>query len=418
MRSLLAVGVLSFIVASASAGDWVEFRGPTGQGHAADLKLPTEWSSTKNVAWKTPIAGLGWSSPIVVGGRIFLTTAVPVGDGDKKDQSLRAICLDAATGKSLWEKEVFVQDGKEDTSAIHSKNSHASPTPVSDGKHVFVHFGTHGTACLTLAGEIVWQNLELKYQPRHGNGGSPILVDDMLVVSCDGTKSMFVVALDKATGKVRWRTAREHKNGTKFSFGTPLLIEVNGEKQIVSPGTFHVAAYRPKDGSEIWRVDYGQGYSVIPRPVYGHGLIFLSSGYDAPTLLAIRPDGQGNVTETHVAWKNSKGAPHTPSPLLVGEHLYVVSDGGVATCLEATTGKEVWHHRAGNGGGFSASPLFADGKIYLQSEQGDGTVLQPGSEYVELAKNELESRTFASYAVADGALFIRTETQLYRIQQQ
>ena len=192
-------------------------------------------------------------------------------------------------------------------------------------------------------------------------------------------------------------------------------METGREKQIVAPGTFHVAGYRPKDGSEIWRVDYGQGYSVIPRPVFGHGLIFLSSGYDTPVLLAIKPDGQGNVTETHIAWKTNKSAPHTPSPLLVGEHLYVVSDGGIATCFEAKSGEQVWQKRVG--GNFSSSPLFADGKIYLQSEQGDGIVLQPGAEYVELAKNELEPRTFASYAVADGALLIRTETQLYRIQQ-
>ena len=414
MRSVLAIGILGFAAASASAGDWTEFRGPTGQGHAAGSKLPTEWSSTKNVAWKTSIAGLGWSSPIVVGDRIFLTTAVPVGNSEKKDQSLRTLCLDAATGKSVWDIEVFLQDGQS-ASPIHSKNSHASPTPISDGKHVFVHFGTHGTACLTLDGQIVWQNRELKYEPRHGNGGSPILVDDMLVVSCDGTNTMFAVALDKATGKTRWRIVREHKNGTKFSFGTPLLIEVNGEKQIVSPGTFHVAAYRPKDGSEIWRVDYGLGYSVIPRPVFGHGLIFLSSGYDTPVLMAIKPDGQGNVTETHVAWKTNKAAPHTPSPLLVGDQLFVVSDNGIATCFKATTGEQVWQNRIG--GNFSASPLFADGKIYLQSEQGDGIVLQPGSKYIELAKNELEPRTFASYAVADGALLIRTQSQLYRIQQ-
>lgn len=414
MRGVWSIGILCFVVASASAGDWVEFRGPTGQGHAADSKLPTEWSSTKNVAWKTSIAGLGWSSPIVVGDRVFVTTAVPMGDGDKKDLSLRAICLNLATGKPLWDVEVFFLDGKS-VSPIHSKNSHASPTPISDGKQLFVHFGAHGTACLTFDGQIVWQNREMKYQMRHGNGGSPILVDDLMVVSCDGLDTMFVVAIDKVTGKTRWRTAREHKNGNKFSFGTPLLIEVNGEKRIVSPGTFHVAAYRPQDGSEIWRVDYGLGYSVIPRPVYGQGLIFLSSGYDTPVLMAIKPDGKGNVTETHVAWKTNKAAPHTPSPLLVGDQLYVISDSGIATCFQATTGEQVWQKRIG--GNFSASPLFADGKIYLQSEQGDGIVLKPGSEYTELAKNELEPRTFASYAVADGALLIRTETQLYRIQQ-
>lgn len=417
MRSVLAIAVLGFVVTSASAGDWTEFRGPTGQGHSDGSKLPTEWSSTKNVAWKQEIPGLGWSSPIVLGERIFLTTAVPTGDGDKKDQSLRAMSLNAATGQPIWDTEVFLQDGKA-SGPIHSKNSHASPTPISDGKHLFVHFGTHGTACLTLDGKIVWQNRELKYEPRHGNGGSPILVDDMLVVTCDGANAMFIVALDKKTGEIRWRTTREHKNGTKFSFGTPLLIEVNGEKQIVAPGTFHVAAYRPKDGSEIWRVDYGLGYSVIPRPVFGHGLIFVSSSYDTPTLLAIKPDGQGNVTETHVAWKiTSKSMPpHTPSPLLVGDNLFVVSDAGIATLMKATTGEEVWQKRVG--GNYSASPLLADGKIYLQSEQGDGIVLQPGPEYVELAKNPLEPRTFASYAVADGALFIRTEKQLYRIQQQ
>lgn len=414
MRCTLAIGLLGFVVASASAGDWAEFRGPTGQGHAAASKLPTEWSSSKNVAWKTGIAGLGWSSPIVVGDRIYLTTAVPTGDGEKKDQSLRTICLNAATGKSVWDKEIFLQDGKT-AKPIHSKNSHASPTPISDGKHLFVHFGAQGTACLTLDGAVVWQNREFQYEMRHGNGGSPVLVDDLLVFSCDGSDKMFVVALDRATGKVRWQIAREHKNGNKFSFGTPLVIEINGEKQIVAPGTFHVAAYRPKDGSEIWRVDYGLGYSVIPRPVFGHGLIFLSSGYDTPVLMAIKPDGKGNVTETHVAWKTNKSAPHTPSPLLVGDQLYVVSDAGIATCFNAVNGDQVWQKRIG--GNFSASPLFADGKIYLQSEQGDGIVLQPGSEYVELAKNELEPRTFASYAVADGALLIRTETQLYRIQQ-
>lgn len=414
MRCTLAIGLLGFMVASVSAGDWAEFRGPTGQGHATASKLPTQWSSSKNVAWKTSIAGLGWSSPIVVGDRIYLTTAVPTGDGEKKDQSLRTICLNAATGKSVWDKEIFLQDGKT-AKPIHSKNSHASPTPISDGKHLFVHFGAQGTACLTLDGAAVWQNREFQYEMRHGNGGSPILVDNLLVFSCDGLDKMFVVVLDKSTGKVRWQTAREHKNGNKFSFGTPLLIEVNGEKQIVAPGTFHVAAYRPKDGSEVWRVDYGLGYSVIPRPVFGHGLIFLSSGYDTPVLMAIKPDGTGNVTETHVAWKTNKSAPHTPSPLLVGDQLYVVSDGGIATCFNAVSGEQIWQKRIG--GNFSASPLFADGKIYLQSEQGDGIVLQPGSEYVELAKNEPAPCTFASYAVADGALLIRTETQLYRIQQ-
>lgn len=411
---VLVIGVTMFVT-TVRAADWAEFRGPTGQGHASGAKLPVEWSSTKNVAWKTPVAGLGWSSPIVVGNRVFLTTAVPAGEAGSKDQSLRAICLDASTGQELWNVEAFYQDGKT-ASPIHSKNSHASSSPISDGKFVFVHFGTHGTACLTLDGKFVWKNNELKYEPRHGNGGSPIFVDDKLVMSCDGANINFVVALDRATGKIRWKTIRQHEKGSKFSFGTPLLIEVNGERQIVAPGTFHVAAYRPDDGSEIWRVDYGAGYSVIPRPVFGHGLLFVDSGYDTPTLLAIKPDGKGNVTDTHVAWKISKSMPHTPSPLLIGEHLYVVSDGGVATCLDAKSGEQVWQKRLG--GNFSASPTFAGGHIYFQSEQGETIVIEPGTEYREVARNQLEPRTFASYAIADGAIFLRTETQLYRIQQQ
>ncbi|HLQ44720.1 MAG TPA: PQQ-binding-like beta-propeller repeat protein, partial [Planctomycetaceae bacterium] len=314
----------------------------------------------------------------------------------------------------VWDSEVFLQDGKT-ARPIHPKNSHASPTPISDGQHLFVHFGTHGTACLTLNGKIVWRTRELKYEPAHGNGGSPIFVDDMLVICCDGADTDFVIALDKATGKTRWRTDRTVNKGRKFSFSTPLLIEVNGEQQIVAPGTGHVAAYRPQNGAEIWRVDYGDGYSVIPRPVFGQGLVFISTGYDSPNLLAIRPDGKGDVTKTHVAWKVSKSMPHTPSPLLVGEDLYVVSDGGVATCLNAKSGEQVWQKRLG--GGFSASPTFADGKIYFQSEGGEGIVVEPGSEFREVSRNQLEPRTFASYAVADGALFIRTESQLYRIQQ-
>lgn len=414
MRSVLAIGLLSLAVTSVSADDWAEFRGPTGQGHATGSKLPTEWSSTKNVAWKAHIAGLGWSSPIVVGDRVLLTTAVPTGSKESNDQSLRAICLHAADGKTIWDVEVFYQDGKT-SSPIHSKNSHASPTPISDGKFVFVHFGTHGTACLSLDGHIVWRNRELKYEPRHGNGGSPILVNDLLVVCCDGADTNYVVALDRATGKIRWQTNRTVDKGRKFSFSTPLLIEVNGEQQIVAPGTGHVGAYRPKDGSEIWRVDYGDGYSVIPRPVFGHGLVFVGTGYDRPNLLAIRPDGQGNITKTHVVWQSSKSMPHTPSPLLVDDLLYVVSDGGVATCLEATTGKTVWSERLG--GAFSASPTFAEGRIYFQNEQGEAVVIQPGRQFRELARNQLEPRTFASYAVADGALFIRSESLLYRIQQ-
>jgi outer membrane protein assembly factor BamB len=392
------------------AENWPEFRGPMGQGHYTGKALPIAWSTTKNVVWKKPIPGQGWSSPIVQDGRVFLTTAVPV--KGSKDQSLQALCIDARKGTLLWQQELFLQDGTK-APAIHSKNSHASPTPLTDGKRLFVHFGHQGTACLDLAGKVLWHNRTLGYAPVHGNGGTPILVDGKLIFAADGADKQFIVALDPETGNVVWKTDRRSEAYKKFSFGTPLAITVNGKEQIISPASEAVIAYDPADGKEIWRAQH-EGYSVIPRPVYGHGLIFLSSGYDRPSLLAIRAGGKGDVTGTHIAWTVAKGAPHTPSPLLVGNELYVISDSGIASCLDAKTGKAHWQERIG--GNFSASPLHAGGRIYLQSEEGVTTVIRAGTSFERLAQSDMKERTFASYAVADGAIYLRTESSLYRIE--
>jgi outer membrane protein assembly factor BamB len=413
IRSLSA---LSFFLLSATlqlrAEDWPEFRGPTGQGHVRQGRLLTEWGPDKNVVWKQDIPGKGWSSPIVVRGHVYLTSAVAQENGD---YSLRALCLDARSGKIEWDKEVIREDHRT-APGIHAKNSHASPTPLVQGKRLFVHFGHMGTACLSLDGEVLWRNTDLSYDPVHGNGGTPILAGDLLVFSCDGASDPFVVALDVATGKVRWKTPRNGNAVRKFSFCTPLLIEVKGQKQIICPGSEEVSALDPKDGKEIWRVTY-DGYSVIPRPVYGHGLIFLGTGYGVPSLLAIRVDGKGDVTRTHVAWKTNRSAPHAPSPLLIGEELHMVSDNGVASCLDAKTGEVHWRERllrADNH--FSASPLYAGGKIYFQSEEGTGVVVKASKHFEVVARNEMHERTLASYAVADGALFLRTEKRLYRFE--
>ncbi len=400
--------LVSCLALPAHAEDWPEFRGPTGQGLVTKGELPTTWGKDKNIAWKQEIPGKGWSSPIIVGGRVYLTTAVP---GNGGDQSLRALCLDAATGDILWNKEVFYADGKR-SPPIHGKNSHASPTPlVRDGK-LFVHFGHQGTACLDLDGKILWRNATLRYPPVHGSGGSPIIVADMLVFSCDGRDDPFVVALNLRDGQVRWRTPRRAGAAKKFSFSTPLLIEVDGQMQIVSPGSDAVCAYRPADGKEIWWVRY-KGYSVVPRPVYGQGLLFISTGYDRPSLMAIRADGKGDVTDTHVVWKTNKAAPLTPSPLLLGTELYTVSDSGVACCRDARTGEIHWQERLA--GSYSASPLLAGGKLYFLSEQGSTAVVRAEKQFRLLAKNPLGERSLASLAAAGGALFIRTEKHLYRI---
>ncbi len=411
-RLLLFTAVIVLGAGTAAGADaWPELRGPTGQGHSSAKNLPREWSKDKNVAWKQTIPGVGWSSPVVAAGRVYLTTAVP---GDKSGtQSLRALCLEAATGKILWDNEIFTQDAK--SPGIHSKNSHASPTPLIDDQRLYVHFGHQGTACLDLEGQILWRNRAQTYAPVHGNGGSPIVVDKALIFSCDGSDQRYVVALDKNTGKQLWKTDRPGHPVKGFSFHTPLLITVNEHKQVISAGSDVVSAYDPATGREIWRVRY-TGYSVIPRPVFGQGLVFIITGFDSPSLLAIRPDGEGDVTDTHVAWKLRKGVPLTPSLLLVGEELYMVSDNGLASCLDARTSKEHWQKRIGTA--FSASPLYADGKIYFQSEDGIGTVIKPGKQYEQLARNSLGERTLASYAAIDGALFIRTEKHLYRIQKQ
>ncbi len=412
LRSIVALTVaLCAVDGKLGADDWPEFRGPTGMGIARG-GLPMEWGPTRNVVWKQTIPGKGWSSPIVVAGRVYLTTSVPTAGRQDGDQSLRALCLDAQTGKTLWETEVFRQPGST-APRIHSKNSHASPTPLCDGKRLYVHFGHLGTACLDLAGKVLWRNSEFKYAPVHGSGGSPILVDNSLVFSCDGADRQFVVALDRETGKVIWKTDRKSEAFKKFSFSTPLVIAVNGAKQIISPASDAVMAYDSASGREIWRARY-DGYSVIPKPVYGHGLVFVCTGFDSPSLQAIQTGGEGDVTATHVAWSTRRAVPLTPSLLLVGDELYMVSDSGVASCLDAKTGKVHWQERLG--GTFSASPLYADGEIYFQSEQGTGIILKAGREFQKLATNSLDERTLASYAAADGALFIRTEKHLYKFQ--
>lgn len=409
-QAFTAAIVCLIAMVTARAEDWPEFRGPTGQGHYTGKPLPVEWSTTKNVAWKLAIPGKGWSSPVVWRGRIYLTSGVPV-EGSK-DLSLEALCLDAENGKLLWQTEVFRPESAK-SPRIHQKNSPASPTPLTDGKRLYVHFGHQGTAALDLDGKVLWRNTELGYAPVHGNGGSPVLVDNRLIFSGDGSDKQFIVAIDAATGKVIWKTDRNSTAAKRFSFSTPLAVAANSTTQIVSPASDAVIAYDAADGRELWRVKY-DGYSVVPRPVYGHGMVFLSSGYDRPSLLGVKVDGKGDVTASHLAWKAVKGAPHNPSALLVGDELYMVSDQGIVSCLDARTGKVHWQERLN--GNFSASPLFADGKIYLQSEEGLATVLRAGKKFEKLATNAMNERTLASLAAVDGVIYLRTEGHLYRIE--
>ncbi len=332
----LAVALTGLSATALCAEDWPQFRGGTGQGISSERGLPLEWSESRNVAWKTPVPGRGWSSPVVANGRVWLTTATATGGA-----SLRALAFDVETGREVVNVEVFRLP---DDDLLNVKNSHASPTPVVEGDRVYVHFGAEGTAALTSTGEVVWK-VRLPYESQHGNGGSPILYGDVLILSCDGSDEAFVVALDKRTGRVRWKTDRRRPFDQAYS--TPLAIRVGDRDQIVSVGAYRTAAYDPATGTEIWRVSYEDGFSNVPRPVYGHGLVYIATGFQQPSLLAVRADGTGDVTARNIAWTLARAAPLTPSPLLAGDELYVVNDVGIATCLDAKTGETLWVQRLG-----------------------------------------------------------------------
>ena len=397
---LLTILLFFACAPSLLAQDWPEFRGPSGQGHSGERGLPLTWSESQHVKWKVAIPGKGWSSPAIQGDRIWLTTATEEG------KSLRAICVERNTGTILQNIEVF---RLKSAAQLNAKNSHASPTPILEGDKIYLHFGAMGTACLTQSGEIVWKT-RLEYDNgQHGPGGSPVLYENLLIVNCDGQSEQFVVALDKLTGKVRWRKNRQGAQ----AYATSLIVRLPAGDQVISPGAYRAIAYEPRTGKELWQVSYGEGFSNVPRPVYGNGLVFICTGFMQPSLLAVRLDGHGDVTKSHIAWSLKRGVSLTPSPLLVGDELYLVSDNGIATCLDAKTGTQHWQVRLG--GNYSASPLAADGRIYFLSEEGTSVVIAPGKEFQQLATNQLEGATLASMAVASGSIFVRSQTHLYRL---
>jgi outer membrane protein assembly factor BamB len=400
-RLILLVCALSQAVAGAQ--DWPQFRGPGGQGHSDERGLPLEWSESKNIVWKVPVPGRGWSSPVIAAGRVWLTTATV----ERREASLRLLAFDVTTGRQALDLEVFRQRS---AALLNDKNSHASPTPIVEHDRVYVHFGSEGTAAVSTAGEIVWK-VRHGYESQHGNGGSPLLHGDLLILNCDGFDAAFVVALDKRTGRTRWRTFRRQPWSQAYS--TPLAVRVADRDQIVSIGARYTTAYEAESGKEIWRVSYGDGFSNVPRPVAGLGLVFITTGFQQPAIMAVRPDGRGDITRTHVAWTLSRGAPLTPSPLLVDQVLYVVNDAGIASNIDALTGTIRWQQRLG--GTFSASPVLVDGRIYFLDEDGRTTVVGPGPTFERLATNVLEGPALASMGVASGSFFIRTGSHLYRI---
>lgn len=410
--SIACLFVLSLLlpVGLTSAGDhWPQLRGPSGDGHSDAVGLPLKWSLKENVAWRATIHDRGWSSPVVWGDQVWLTTATADG------RQMFAVCVDRGLGRIVRDVKVFDNESPEHIAAI---NSYASPTPVIEAGRIYVHYGTYGTACLdTASGRILWSRRDLNCDHHEGPGSSPILWGDLLIVHVDGRDVQYVVALDKATGKTVWKTNRSIdyrpiRPNCRKAFCTPVVIPSGPKQQLVSPGAKAVMGYDPSTGRELWKIRY-DGWSVTPRPVFGHGLVFLVTDYERPELWAVRPDGQGDATESHVRWKIRRGVPGRPSPLLVGDLLYLIADAGVAQCVEAESGNVVWKERVG--GNFSASPIYADGRIYLFSQEAVTTVLAPGRQFKVLAANELDGQLMATPAIAANAFFVRTDDHLVRI---
>ncbi len=394
---------------------WWQFRGPQGNGHTLSKNLPLTWNEETNVAWKISIHDRGWSSPVVWGDQVWLTTAT------RKGTELFALCVHKDTGKLVHDLKLF--DVK-NAMAITSANTYATPTPVIEEGRVYLHYGTYGTACLdTVTGKVLWKRRDLNCDHEKGAGpaSSPTLVGDYFVVHVDGRDHQYVIALNKKDGTTAWKTDRsldysEVPVHHRKAYGMPILIpRGEGGEQLVGVGGRGVFAYDPRTGKEFWKARH-RGWSIAPRPVYGHGLVFAIIDRDDPELWAIRPDGNGDVTETHIAWRETKRMPPRASPLLVGDLLYLVNRNGIATCLEATTGKEVWQERLK--GNYSASPIAAKGRIYLFSEEGLCTVIRPSRKFEILATNALaDDPLMATPAVSGAAFYIRTEKHLYRVEE-
>ena len=404
--------ILSALIPCYMKADWPQFRGPDGQGHSKEKNVPLEWSDEKNVKWKMAVPGKGFSSPVIFNKQIWMTSA------ENEGKSLHAICLDKTSGKLIHNIKVITTDNP---GPLHRLNGYASPTPAIDKEHVFVHFGPRGTACLNKKGEVIWKNTNLDYNVIQGGASSPILHNDVLFLTCDGIDFQFLVALEKQTGKVIWKQDRGHLEAAaqkraiaKMSYSTPLIQSVGGTNQLVCSGADHVASYNINDGKEIWWMPYN-GFSIVGRPSYGNSLFYVvgSIRQDHFCIYAIQP-GKGQLKNKQIKWKYSKGVPHVSSPILVDTEIYFVHDGGVASCLNAITGELIWNERLG--GNYDASPIEIQNRLYFLNREGKTTVLSAGKKFDKLATNQLKGTFKASPAVADEALFLRSDTHLFRIE--
>lgn len=402
--------------------NWNQFRGPHADGTTTATGLPVEFSEgSPEIVWKSPLPGRAWSSPVVWDRQIWVTNAPEVhnlAEGEEKLEhplELSAVCFDLDSGKIMHDKVLFRVDKPQFT---HVTNSYGSPTPYLEEGRAYIHFGAYGTACLDSAtAEVLWERTDLECDHFRGPGSSPVIYGDLLYLTFDGFDQQYIIALNKTTGKTVWKRDRNVDFGTtdgdaKKAYSTPLLINAGGRPQLISPFASHTIAYEPQTGEPIWTVNHG-GMNAAGRPLFGHGLLYVTTADGPNPLVAISPEGTGDLTD-RIAWRSTKSIPKRPSQLLIGDLLFMMNDGGVASCLEAKTGKEVWTKRTE--GEYWASPLYAGGLIYCFSQKGEIPVLRAGRKFELVAENKLDDGFLASPAVAGKSLILRSKTHLYRIE--
>jgi outer membrane protein assembly factor BamB len=411
LTTLLAVVLAHSVLAE----NWPRFRGPTGQGSSTETNLPTKWSATENIAWKTEIPGESWSSPVVWNDRVFVTTATEGGT------SCRVLCLNRDTGKILWDVEVF----KQPTLKKEGRNSYATPTPCTDGSAIYAVFGGGSIAALDFNGKPLWTNHDVPFYSQHGLGASPILYKDMLIMPFDhsareGEKRVgwqipwdksFILAIDVRTGKQRWKAMRGQ---SRIAHVTPNIARVGSRDQLISGAGDVIQGYNPDTGKKLWEVK-SQGEGVVPSIVIGDGLAYSVSGFEKPTIRAVRldPDAKGDITSTHLAWEQKKNVPSLPSLLLANNLLFAITDAGRLTCMDPKTGDPIWEENLKSK--FTPSPVSADGKVFVLSEDGETHIFEAAKEFQLISTNPLNERCQASPAISNGKLFIRTEKNLYCI---
>lgn len=424
-------GLLGLAIGLSSApADWPAFRGPRGDGHALPagdtrrLGLPLSWSDTQNVKWKTEIPHRGWSTPAILGNQLWLTTATIEG------HDFFALCLDKESGRVLLNEKLFHCDHPESLGNAVNVNCYATPSPAIEPGRVYVHFGSYGTACLdTSTLKVLWKRDDLPCRHYRGPASSLILFENFVILTMDGVDVQYLAALDKGTGRTVWKTDRTvewndqddpsqmvRDGDRRKAHSTPLVIQTKAGQQLISPGAKAAFAYDPRTGQALWKVRYPNAWSAAPMPVFdpATGLVFLITGLGKTEMLAVRVDGRGDITDTHLVWRTDSLVAKTSSPILVDGLLYMVTDDGVATCREPATGQQIW--RGALGGKYAASPIFADGRLYFSNQQGKTTVIKPGRAFEALATNTLSGGFMASPAVSGKALYLRTKTHVARIE--